>query len=312
MKIVFFGSADFSVPSLKALQTAGHEIPCVVTQPDKKKGRGLHLGHTAVKDAAGEMGIEVYQPQDINSKEAIDKLRLVTPDLFVVIAYGNILSKELLGIPKIFSVNAHASLLPAYRGAAPINWALMNGEPGTGVTIIKMNSKMDAGPILTQEETKILDTDDHLVLEERLAVLAAELTCAVIDRIEKNEFELIPQDEMGVSFAPKLKKEHGLIDWNADASGIHNKVRGLKHSPGAFTMYNGRILKIYSTSVSDASFSPEQHKAGSVLEISKEGIIVATGGGSLRVEELQPEGKRKMSVREFISGHRMRVGEILG
>jgi len=312
MNIVFFGSSNFAVPSLKALKTSGHTISCVVTQPDKKKGRGLSLGATAINELAGEFNLKTYQPENINIPEAIKLLKGLNPDLFVVIAYGQILSSAILSIPKAFSINLHASLLPKYRGAAPINWGIIKGEKITGITVMKMAEEMDAGPIIQQKEIEINNEDTSITLEDKLSHFAAQLLLDTLSSIENNNYNLIPQDENNVSFAPKLKKEDGQIDWNKTACDIYNLIRGCISWPGAFTYYNGKLLKIYKAKIfpnaqPSASFSP-----GEISGVSKKGITVVTGKDNLIIEELQIEGKRRMKVEEFIAGRKISIGEGLG
>jgi len=312
MNIVFFASSHFALPSLESLIKSGHRISCVVTQPDKKKGRGLHLSGTTVKALAKGYNLALYQPQNINTAEAISFIKDLLPDLFIAISYGQILSKELLGIPKIFSMNLHGSLLPKYRGAAPINWAIIKGEKTTGVTVIKMEEKMDAGPIILQKKQDILDEDTCVSLEDKLSHLAAELLLAALGAIEKNNYRLTPQDTAGVSFALKLKKSDGLIDWKSSAKQIRNLIRGCIDWPGAFTFYKKKLLKIYKAKSSWAIDSMLPKTAGEIIEVAKNQVVVATGKGSLIIEELQIEGKRRMTVREFISGHKIKAGEAFG
>jgi len=310
MDIVFFGSSNFAVPSLKALKTSGHKISCVVTQPDRKKGRGLSVGATLIKQLAEEFNLKTYQPENINIPEAIKFLKGLNPDLFVVIAYGQILSSDILNIPKALSVNLHASLLPKYRGAAPINWAVIKGEKTTGITVMKMAKEMDAGPIIQQKEIEVSNLDTSVTLEDKLSPLAAQLLLTTLSSIEDNSYSLIPQDENKVSFSPKLKKEDGRIDWNKPASDIYNLIRGCISWPGAYTYYNGKLLKIYKTKASPCVCGPLSSVVGKIISISKEGIVVATGKDNLIIEELQIEGKRMMKVEEFITGHKICVGEI--
>lgn len=319
MNIVFFGSSQFAVPSLRALLVTKHKISCVVTQPDRKKGRGLHFEGTAVKTVAEEFGIKIYQPQNINTDEATKFFKDLNPDLFIVISYGQILSQEILDIPKIFCLNVHASSLPKYRGAAPINWAIINGEKNTGVTIIKMTDQMDAGWIILQKTIEIKDDDTAITLEDRLSKVAAESLFDSLQSIEDNHYQLTLQDERGVSFAPKLKKEDGLINWNKSAYQIYNLTRGILDWPGAFTYYKGKLLKIYKAKVFQLLAVPClpagrscQLSAGGVVRVDREGIVVATGKDDLIIEELQMEGKRRMKVAEFISGHKISPGERLG
>ena len=319
MNIVFFGSSQFAVPSLKALLATKHKISCVVTQPDKKKGRGLHFEGTAIKVVAEESGLEIYQPYKINTSDAIKFLKDLKPDLFIVISYGQILSQEVLAIPKIFCINVHASLLPKCRGAAPINWTIVNGEKTSGITIIKMTEEMDAGPIILQKIININDSDTVITLQDKLSKVAAELLIDSFRAIENNDYKLTPQDEKKVTFAPKLKKEDGLIYWNKPAYNICNLIRGVYAWPGAFTYYHGKILKIYRARVFQLSAAPClpagrscQLSAGEVVKVDKNSIVVATGKDYLIIEELQIEGKRMMRAEEFIAGHRIQAGEILG
>ena len=245
MKIIFFGSSHFAVPSLEALIKSRYEVVCVVTQPDKKKGRHLHLGITNVKATAKAAGLTVFQPEKINSLEALEYLKSFSADLFVIVAYGQILSQEILDIPKIFPINIHASLLPKYRGAAPINWAIIKGEKVTGVTIIKVTKKMDSGPVILQKEAPINKTDDAMILEDKLRMLGVELLTEALKEIKNKTFKLTEQDEFKVIMAPKLKKADGCINWDIPADEIYNLIRGCLPWPGAYTYYKGKLLKIF-------------------------------------------------------------------
>ncbi|MCG2706944.1 MAG: methionyl-tRNA formyltransferase [Candidatus Omnitrophica bacterium] len=310
MNIVFFGSSNFAVPSLQALLTAGHNISGVITQPDRQKDRGLHLAETEIKKVSQGAGLKIYQPQRINLPREIKLLKGLHPDLFVIIAYGQILSQEILNIPAIFSINLHASLLPKYRGAAPINWAIINGEQRTGVTVIKLVKEMDAGPIILQKAVDVDEQDTSVRLEEKLSFLAAELLLDSLKAIANNNFSLTPQDKNQVSFAPRLKKEDGLINWRDSAVDIYNLIRGCLRWPGTFTYYHGKLLKIHRVRVMQAIPLQSKAPAGEIIKVSKEGIIVATGKDNLMIEELQREGKRIMKTEEFIAGHKICVGEM--
>ena len=312
MKIVFFGSAHFAVPALKALLDSGYQVSCVVTQPDKQRGRGLVTQGTAVKFFVKDRGVKIYQPQNINAPEAAHFLKGLSADLFIVIAYGHILSEQVLGIPKIFSLNIHASLLPKYRGAAPINWALINGEKTTGVTVIRMVPEMDAGPLLLQKEVEIAATDTALTLEEKLSGEAAVILRESLRLIENKNYQFSPQDAGQASFAPKLKKQDGLISWEKSAQEVYNFIRGCLGWPGAFTYYQGKLLKIYKTKVSSRGPGVPGIYPGQVVESSKEKITVVAGRDNLVIEELQLEGKRRMSVAEFITGHKIKAGDRFG
>lgn len=307
MKIVFLGSAHFALPALEVLIKEKYKISCVVTQPDKKKGRHLHLGITDVKALALQSGLKVFQPENINSASSVELLKSLNADLFVIVAYGQMLSQEILDIPKVFTLNIHASLLPKYRGAAPINWAIIRGEKVSGVTIMQVIRKMDSGAIIMQKEIAIHGDDDAVLLESKLRDLGAGLLLKSIHAIKNEDYKLISQDEKKVSFAPKLKKSDGLIDWSKPAAEIKDLIRGALTWPGAFTHYKGRLLKIYK-----AAILPEvevNSQSGRILNISKEGIAVATGKDILLIQELQLEGKRRMKVDEFIAGHKICRGE---
>lgn len=312
MDFVFFGSSNFAVLPLKELLTCGHKISCVVTQPDRKKGRGLSVGATAIKQLAEEFNLKTYQPENVNIPEAIKFLKGLKPDLFVVIAYGQILSQEILDTPKIFSINVHASLLPKYRGAAPINWAIIKGEKATGVTVMKMTNEMDAGQIILQREIGISDDDTAITLEDKLSYASGHLLLAALSSIQDNNYNLKPQDKDNVSFAPKLKKEDGRIDWNKGAYDIYNLIRGCIDWPGAFTYYRGKLLKIYKARSVKVSGHQSIRASGEVISVSKEGITVVTAKDNILIEELQIEGKRRMKAEEFIVGHKPLMAEILG
>lgn len=312
MKIIFFGSARFALPSIKALLEAGHAVPCVVTQPDKLKGRGLRAAKTVIKEFSEKYGLNIYQPDTINTSEAADLFEKIKPDLFVVIAYGQILSQRLLNIPAIMPLNVHGSILPFYRGAAPINWAVINGEKETGVTLMKMAAKMDSGPVIAQKKININPDDTFLTLEEKLSLLASKTLAETLNLIGKNNYDLIPQDESKATFAPKLSKKDGLIDWNKPAVNIHNLIRGCLGWPDAFTYYDSKLFKIYKSAVIEPVFGKFSARPGEIIKVSKEGIIAAAKEGCLLVRELQLEGKRRMSAGEFIAGHKIAPGDIFG
>lgn len=312
MNIVFFGSAKFSVPSLEALAKSKHRVSCVVTQPDRKQGRGLHYGLTPIKSAAQLFRFKVYQPERINTEEAEEQLSAFNADLFVVIAYGQILSSKILSIPADFCLNVHASLLPLYRGAAPINWAIIKGEKTTGITTIKMVREMDAGPIILQAAIDIAYGDSALSLGEKLAFQAARTLLESLAAIESKNFALSPQDESKVSFAPKLKKEDALIDWHKKNAEIYNLVRGCLDWPTAFTYYKGKRLKIYAVKIQEQKTESKIALPGEIIDVSPQAFMVAAGQGSLLIEKIQPEAGRMMTAREFLAGHNIRKGDRLG
>lgn len=311
MKIVFFGSSQFAVPSLEALISGGHKISCVVTQPDKQKGRGLQLGGTAVKNEAIKSKLLTYQPASINTDTSCDYLASLKADLFIVISYGQILSENILKQASQFAVNIHASILPKYRGAAPINWAIINGEKVTGVTAIKMTKEMDSGPVILKKEINIEDEDTATTLEKKLSILGSELIIEVLNLINLKKITLIPQAGQESSYAPKLKKDDGLILWDRPAQEINNLVRGCLDWPGAFTYCRGKLLKIYKSRIF-SSGETSTYACGEIVRASKEGIIVSTTKDSLIIEELQLEGKRRMTAKDFLAGHKITTGEQLG
>ncbi|PIQ87586.1 MAG: methionyl-tRNA formyltransferase [Candidatus Omnitrophica bacterium CG11_big_fil_rev_8_21_14_0_20_43_6] len=311
MKIAFFGSAHFAVLALEALTKSQHELVCVVTQPDKKKGRHLHLAATGVKNMAFCSGLKIYQPVNVNSQESVKFLQGLDTDLFVIVAYGQILSQEVLDIPKIMPINIHASLLPRYRGAAPINWAIINGDKKTGVSVMQVTLKMDAGPVMAQREIKIEDKDTAVNLEDKLGLCGSVLLMESLALIENRNYRLVDQEEDEVVYAPKLQKEMGLIDWNASAANIHNQIKGVIPWPGAFTSYRKKLLKIFQGQVLPI-FPSQKPRAGEVIRADKNGIVVACGRGFLEIKELQLEAGKRMSAQNFIIGHKLVAGEILG
>jgi methionyl-tRNA formyltransferase len=307
MKIVFFGSSHFALPALEELIKSGFDIVCVVTQPDKQKGRHLHVSSTDVKTLADNAGLTVFQPQDINSDDSVRYLKATAADLFVIVAYGQILSEEVLELSKIMPINIHASLLPRYRGAAPINYALINGDKVTGVTIMKVSRKMDCGPVISQKELQINEEDTAISLERSLSQLGAELLLETLKNIKN--VKLFPQDELKATLAPKLRKSDGLIDWEKSAGEIYDLVRGTLPWPGAFCYYKSKLLKIYSVE-KFMLFNKKNFTCGEIAEILKDGIVVAVGKGAVIIKQMQIEGKRKMTAAEFIAGHKVNIGEI--
>jgi methionyl-tRNA formyltransferase len=311
MKLVFFGSGHFAVPAFKALIKSRHELVCVVTQPDKKKGRHLQLAATEIKNTAAAAGLKIFQPENVNSKESLNLLKTLESELFVIIAYGQILTQEVLDIPKVMSVNIHASLLPRYRGAAPINWAIINGDRETGVTAIYVTRKMDCGPVIAQQEISIEESDTAPELEEKLSLCAAELLTKTIALIDNRNYRLEEQDEAQAVYAPKLTKEMGLIDWNASAAHINNQIKGVIPWPGAFTRYRRKLLKIFRAQVLPI-FPSHKPITGEVVRADKHGVVVACGRGFLEINELQLEAGKRMPAQNFIIGHKLAAGDILG
>jgi len=309
MKIVFFGTNEFAVVSLEALCNSRHELAAVVTQPDRKKGRGLKLAFPPVKVFAEKRGLKTYQPSLLKEKSFIRELSKISPDLVIVVSYGKILPKEILDIAGIYAVNLHASLLPKYRGAAPVNWAIINGETETGIAIIKMNEHMDQGDILTNRKVEIEPEDTAGSLSDTLARIGADSLLETIDLIEKGKVVQLSQDDRAASFAPRIKKDDARIDWSKSSVELFNFVRGMNPHPGAFTYIGEKLVKIWKVKSLSA---PEGYSAGELLDSGKEqGIVVSTGKGCLLITELQLEGKKKMGAVEFLRGHDLKVGQKL-
>ncbi len=307
MKLLFFGTSDFAVPALKKIMISKHELAAVVTQPDRKRGRRLLMGAPPVKIALKGSVIPLHQPEDLSRPDMIRVLKGYGADLFIVVAFGRILKSDILEMPKTFSVNLHASLLPKYRGASPINRAVINGDEETGLTTIRMDEGMDTGDIILKEKIKIFKNDTSQALSERLSNIGAALLIKTIDMIESGKTDFKKQDNKKVSYAYKLKKEDGHIDWSLKARDIHNMVRGLIPWPGAYTHWQGKILKIWESSLNEDML--EEQAAGSVLRIDDKGITVGTGRGEIIIEALQLEGAKRLGPGEFLRGHRLKVGE---
>ena len=315
MKVVFMGTPDFAVGALQAIIDAGHEVLLVVTQPDREKGRGKEVQFTPVKECAVKAGIEVFQPVKIKTPEAVAKLKEYDADIFVVAAFGQILSQEILDMPKFGCVNIHASLLPKYRGAAPIQWSILDGEKETGVTIMQMNAGLDTGDILLQRKFDIADDETGESLFDRLAVLGAETIVEALPLIEAGKLTPIPQDDAASTYAGMLKKDMGLIDWTWDAGKIERYVRGLNSWPSAYTYINGKQLKIWGAEVIEATEATNdfsEANAGSIAALNKDSIDVMTGKGQLRIKVIQLEGKKRMDVGAFLLGYKLNVGDKLG
>lgn len=305
MKIIFFGSDDFAAENLRQLLSENFSVIACVTQPDRPRGRGLQVIMSPIKEMAQQQHIPVLQPEDLRDAEFLQQLVNFGADLFIVIAYGKILPSVVLSIPKMFCVNVHGSLLPKYRGAAPINWAIIKGEKETGFSLIKMNSKMDAGEILVQERMSINEDETAQALRQRMACQSAQCLCQTIKNIAEGQFSLTAQDPIQVSLAPKLSKELGCIDWKKSAQEIHNLIRGLVLWPGTYTSYKGKIFKILQSAVVSQEFS---RSPGTILAITKEGIIVATGKDALVLKEVHPQSAKPMSAHAFAVGQRLLVG----
>jgi len=312
MKIVFFGTAKFGVDSLESLIKSGHRVQAVVTQPDRKRGRGQKLQPSPIKLLAGQYGLPVYQPA--TPADIIPDLKKLNPGLFVVVSYGHILPKQILEIPELGCINLHPSLLPKYRGAAPINWALISGEEKTGITVIRVSERVDSGEIILQESVEISPDDDAVSLSEKLSPKGTGLLLESVKLIEEKKAKFLPQDEAKATYAPKLKKEDGLIDWNKSAVTLHNQTRGTVPWPGMYTHIKGKALKIWKTRVCpEPEESSAQAKPGRIIDVDKKnGILVKTGEGILCLKELQLEGKKRMGFAQFLLGHPLSPGQMLG
>ncbi len=306
MKIIFFGSDDFAAVHLEHLLTYGHEVLCCVTGPDKPQGRGLKLSVSPIKQMASERQIPCLQPLSLKGSGIIDTLKSYEADIFVVVAYGRLLTQEILGLPKMLCMNVHGSLLPKYRGAAPVNWAILNGEKETGVTIQKMVLSLDAGDIIVQEKMCIDDDENAAQLRQRMAFVGAKLLAKVLDKRPLGQFSLSPQDETKATWASKLTKEMGKIDWEKPARSIIDQVRGLAPWPGAYTFYNGKMLKIIRAQISTedtVKFTP-----GQVIHVSRDGFHVACLNKAVLIKEVQPQAGKVMPALSFVAGYKIARG----
>jgi len=310
LKIVFMGTPRFAVPSLSRLICDGHDVVAVVTQPQRPSGRGLEPTAPPVKTLADSKELRVLQPENVNLQESLQELTQLEPELIIVVAYGAILRKPLLELPSIGCVNLHASLLPKLRGVAPINWAIIEGQRATGVTTIWMNEKVDAGEIIQQRYVPILPEETAGELEERLSVIGSELLSKTILAIKDGTAPRIPQDATISTYAPMLKKEDGIVDWNRDAESLSDHVRGVTPWPGAQTTVHGEPLKILKVRAIELVST---YEPGSILMLEQDGAIsVATGRGKVHVISVQPAGKKPMPAADFARGRRLREGERFG
>lgn len=310
MKIVFMGTPDYAVGALQALIDAGHEVTAVVTQPDKPKGRGKEMQFPPVKECALLAGIPVLQPRKIREREAIEELAKYEADVFVVAAFGQILSKEILEMPRFGSLNIHASLLPKYRGAAPIQWALINGESETGITIMQMDEGIDTGDMLAKSVVPITDEDTGDSLFDKLTKAGAKLIVETLPLLEQGKLIPKKQDESLSTHTKKIGKSLGHIDWSKDATSLARLVRGLNSWPSAYTYRNGKQLKIWEAVATDETARGKE--CGTIFAVNKDSFLVQTGKGSLQILSVQLEGKKRMAVKDFLLGYQMQPGEKLG
>ena len=307
MNIVFMGTPEFALPTLEKIHNSSHSILSVITQPDRPKGRGQKQVDSPIKKFALENNLPLLQPATVNTKEFIAALLENRPDYIIVVAFGQILSETLLKVPKQFCINLHSSLLPKYRGAAPINRAILNGETRSGVTTMIMDKGMDTGDILLVDETPIEQNDDAQSLHDKLSEQGGKLVLETLSRLQKNDLLPTPQNSDLASYAPKLKKEESLIDWKIDAENIFNKIRGLSPWPGTHTLYNGKRLAILKGEI---VLGEPSDRPGHVERITDTGIEVGTGKKRLKITELKLEGKKAMQVKSFLSGYKITRDDI--
>ncbi len=301
MRIVFMGTPDFAVPTLEKLIKL-HDVAAVFCQPDKPKGRGHKMQFPPAKEIAIKNSIPVYQPTSLKTDEEIQRIKEMKPDVIVVVAYGKLLPKAVLNIPKYGCVNVHGSLLPKYRGAAPIQWAVINGEKVSGVTTMFMGEGLDTGDMLLKREVEISDDETAGEVFDRLKIIGADLLTETLTAIENKTARRVPQNDEEATYAPMLKKEMGQIDWSKSACEIHNLIRGLNPWPSAYTFIDGVKFKIHASQIVD-----EEGRIGE-LKVGKEKLMVYCGKNALLLTEVQPENSKRMTVRAYLSGHKIRGG----
>jgi methionyl-tRNA formyltransferase len=311
LKLVFCGTPAFAVPSLRALLADSYfQVAAVVTQPDRPRGRGKKTASSPVKDAALEAGVPVYQPEKIKSESSLDYFKRLAPDVVVIIAYGQIIPAALIAIPRLGWINLHGSLLPKYRGAAPINWAIINGEKVTGLTTMQIDAGLDTGPLLLKYQTGIGPDETAPDLYGQLAEAGAPLIAETLKKLDQGEITATPQDNSQATLAPPLKKEDGRIDWFLPAPKIYNRIRGLQPWPGAFTTFRGATCRIWGKPLKPVSAGG---MPGIILPTQEDGLLVICGGSTvLHVEQVQIEGRNRISDREFMNGARIAPGEHFG
>ncbi|MHA0857307.1 methionyl-tRNA formyltransferase [Paenibacillus sp. CMAA1364] len=311
MNIIFMGTPNFAVPSLRMLLEEGHHVVAVVTQPDRPQGRKRILTPTPVKEVALEYGIPVLQPVRMRNTEAVDELATYQPDLIVTAAYGQILPIAVLDLPSRGCVNIHGSLLPKYRGGAPIQRSIMNGEAVTGVTLMYMAEGLDTGDMIAQVEVTIEEEDTSGTIFEKLSLVGASLLKDQLPNLLTGEVKRIPQNDLEATYSPNLKREDEQIDWNRSSRDIYNQVRGLVPFSGAFCIWEGEVFKVWATSMNVESSSTESVDAGTVLNLNEQGIEVKTGDGSIWLTSIQPSGKKVLEAKAFIRGTSMVQGTVL-
>ncbi len=308
MRIIFMGTPDFSVPALRALVDKGHQVIAVVTQPDKPKGRGKAVQMTPVKEAAQALGIPVYQPVKVREEGFLQQLEVLAPEVIIVAAFGQILPQRLLDIPVYGCINIHASLLPKYRGAAPIQWAILDGEKETGITTMQMNAGLDTGDILEKLAVPVDDEETGGSLHDKLSAAGGKLILSTLEKLEQGLLVPVAQTEEGTCYARMLDKGMGKMDWNKGASELERMIRGLNPWPSAYTELDGKTLKIWQAKVMESEYDGEP---GQVVKAEKDAFWVKTGKGSLAILSLQLEGKKRMDTGAFLRGYPVSEGIIL-
>ncbi len=301
------GTPEFAVPTLEAL-IEKHEVIAVVTQPDKPKGRGKKMVFPIVKEKALEHGLTVYQPLKVKDKEFVEVLKSYEPDVIVVVAFGQILSEEILNIPKYGCINVHGSILPKYRGAAPIQWSIINGEEYGGVTTMYMAKGLDSGDMILKAEERIRDDDTYGTLYDRLSVIGAELLIKTLEQIENGTVERIPQNDDEATLAPMITREMEHIDWNNNSRDITNLIKGLNPQPAAYTVYNGEKLKIWFAETESGSY---EGQTGQIVDVRKKDFVVKTKDGAVAVKEVQAQGGKRMTADAYMRGHAVEKGIML-
>ena len=303
------GTPDFAVPALKALHNTGHEVALVVTQPDRPRGRGQRVLFSPVKEAALDLGYEILQPLSVRTPDFYEKAAAISPDIFVVVAFGHILPKKVLSIPKRGAINLHASLLPKYRGPAPIQWAIINMEKETGVTAMLMNEGLDTGDILLSAKTEIYSKETSFSLHDRLSGIAGDILIQVLSGICTNSLKPVPQDNSLATYAPLLKKKDGLVDWSKPAEEIEAFIRGITPWPGAFTFIGKKRIKIFA---SDVVFNDSKVDPGTVTGETRDRLRIATGKYLLSIKEIQEESGKRLPIRDYLRGCNISPGTVLG
>lgn len=303
------GTPDFAVASLNALISSMYNVTGVVTQPDKPRGRGNTITYTPIKKVALENNIPVFQPKKVRDKEFIDLLRQLSPDLIIVVAFGQILPTEIINLPPLGCINVHASLLPKYRGAAPIQWAIINGELETGVTTMYMDEGCDTGDMLLKKSITIADSETSQTLHDRLSILGAEVLIQTLKDLEQGNIRREKQQDEQSTYSPIIKKELGLIDWYKSATELERLIRGLNPWPSAYTYLDDKILKVWKAKTIKLTSSEE---VGTIIKITKDTFTVITGEHALEIEEVQLQGKRRMTSEDFLRGYSLKIGTKLG